>query len=68
MDARVQKSAPYTVTIAGAIGIIALYTVTRTDARAITFGLEYAVNIEHLGMVSKIVQVEVVIGSVWAPV
>jgi hypothetical protein len=30
------------------------------------FGLEHAGNIGHLGMVSKAVQVGVVIGSVWA--
>jgi hypothetical protein len=60
------SSAPYLVTIAGTVGIIALYAVTRTDAGAITLGLEHAGNIGHLGMVSKIVQVGVVIGSVWA--
>ena len=59
------SSAPYLVTIAGTIGIIALYAVTRTDAGAIAFGLEHAGKIGHLGMVSKIVQVGVVIGSVW---
>ena len=60
------SSAPYLVTIAGTIGIIALYVVTRTDAGAIILGLEHAGNVGHLGMVSKIVQVGVVIGSVWA--
>jgi len=60
------SSAPYLVTIAGTIGIIVLYVVTRTDAGAITLGLEHAGNVGHLGMVSKIVQVGVVIGSVWA--
>ena len=60
------SSAPYLVTIAGTIGIIALYAVTRTDAGAIAFGLEHAGKIGHLGMVSKIIQVGVVIGSVWA--
>ena len=60
------SSAPYVVTIAGTIGIIALYAVTRTDAGAIALGLEHAGNVGHLGMVSKIVQVGVVIGSVWA--
>ena len=57
---------PYFVTIAGTLGIIALYAVTRTDAGAIALGLEHAGSIGHLGMVSKIVQVGVVIGSVWA--
>lgn len=58
------NSTPYLVTIAGTVGIIALYAVTRTDM-AIALGME-AGNIGHLGMVSKIVQVGVVIGSVWA--
>ena len=58
------SSAPYLVTIAGTVGIIVLYTVTRTDM-AIALGME-AGNVGHLGMVSKIVQVGVVIGSVWA--
>ncbi len=48
------------------MGIIALYAVTRTDAGAIAFGLEHAGKIGHLGVVSKVVQVGVVIGSVWA--
>ena len=60
------SSAPYLVTIAGTVGIIALYAVTRTDAGAIAFGLEHAGNVGHLGMVSKVVQIGVVIGSVWA--
>ena len=60
------SSAPYLVTIAGTIGMIASYAVTRTDAGAIAFGLEHAGKIGHLGMVSKVVQVGVVIGSVWA--
>ena len=60
------SSAPYLVTIAGTIGIIILYAVTRTDAGAVAFGLEHAGKIGHLGMVSKIVQVGVVIGSIWA--
>jgi hypothetical protein len=60
------SSAPYLVTIAGTVGIIALYAVTRTDAGAVALGLEHAGKIGHLGMVSKIVQVGVVIGSIWA--
>ena len=59
------NSAPYLVTIIGTVGIIALYAVTRTDAGAIALGLEHAGKIGHLGMVSKIVQVGVVIGSIW---
>ena len=58
------SSIPYAVTIAGTVWIIVLYAVTRTDM-AIVFGME-AGNVGHLGMVSKIVQVGVVIGSVWA--
>ena len=58
------SSTPYLVTIAGTVGIIALYAVTRTDM-AIALGME-AGNVGHLGMVSKVVQVGVVIGSVWA--
>jgi len=60
------SSAPYVVTIEGTIGIIILYAVTRMDAGAIALGLEHAGNIGHLGTASKVVQVEVVIGSVWA--
>ena len=58
------SSIPYVVTISGTVGIIVLYAVTRTDM-AIAFGME-AGNVGHLGIVSKIVQVGVVIGSVWA--
>ena len=60
------SSIPYLITIAGTIGIIVLYAVTRTDAGAVALGLEHAGKIGHLGMVSKIVQVGVVIGSIWA--
>ena len=60
------SSTPYLVTLVGTIGIIALYAVTRTDIGAIALGLEHAGNIGHLGIVSKVVQVGVVIGSVWA--
>ena len=60
------SSAPYLVTIAGTVGIIVLYAVTRTDAGAIAFGLEHAGKIGHLGMVSKVIQAGAVIGSVWA--
>ena len=59
------SSAPYLVTIAGTIGIVVLYVVTRTEAGAIAMGLEHAGKIGHLGMVSKVVQIGVVIGSVW---
>ncbi|MEJ2259184.1 MAG: hypothetical protein P8X78_01515 [Nitrosopumilaceae archaeon] len=53
---------PHVVAIAGTIGIIALYAITRTDM-AIAFGME-AGNIGHLGMVSKILQTGIVLGSV----
>ena len=58
------SSVPYLVTIAGTVGIMVLYAVTRTDMAAV-FGMD-AGGIGHLGMVSKVVQVGVVIGSVWA--
>ena len=58
-----KKSAlPHVVAIVGTVGIIALYAVTRTDM-AIVFGME-AGSIGHLGMVSKILQVGVVLGSI----
>ena len=60
------SSVPYLVTIAGTVGIILLYAATRTDAGAIALGLEHAGKIGHLGMVSKIIQVGVVVGSIWA--
>ncbi len=55
---------PYVVTIVGTVGIIALYAVTRTDMAA-AFGME-AGKIGHLGMVSKVIQFGVIIGSVLA--
>lgn len=58
------NSVPYVVTIAGTIGLVALYAMTRTDM-AVVFGMN-AGNIGHLGMVSKILQFGVVIGSVLA--
>jgi hypothetical protein len=58
------SSAPYLVTIAGTVGIIALYAVTRTDIAAV-LGMN-AGGIGQLGMVSKILQIGAVIGSVWA--
>lgn len=60
------SSTSYIVTIVGTIVIISLYAVTRTDADAIALGLEHAGKIGHLGMVSKVVQVGVVIGSICA--
>ena len=58
-----KKSAlPHVVAIVGTVGIIALYAVTRTDM-AIVFGIE-AGSIGHLGMVSKILQIGVILGSI----
>lgn len=50
------------VTLFGTIGLIALYAVTRTEM-AVVLGME-AGNIGHMGIVSKILQVGIVIGSV----
>ncbi|WP_316504446.1 hypothetical protein [Nitrosopumilus sp.] len=55
---------PYVVTIMGTVGIIILYAATRTDMAA-AFGME-AGKIGHLGMVSKVLQFGVIIGSVLA--
>lgn len=55
---------PHVIAIVGTVGIMALYAVTRTDM-AIVFGME-AGNIGHLGMVSKILQTGIVLGSILA--
>ena len=57
-----KSSVPYVVAIAGTIGIMALYGVTRTDMAAV-FGME-AGSIGNLGIVSKILQAGIVFGSV----
>ena len=58
-----KKSAlPHVVAVVGTVGIIALYAATRTDM-AIVFGME-AGNVGHLGMVSKILQIGIVVGSI----
>ncbi|MGY5149869.1 MAG: hypothetical protein ACW9W3_07375 [Candidatus Nitrosopumilus sp. bin_68KS] len=57
-----KSSIPYVVAIAGSIGIMALYAVTRTDL-AMMFGME-AGGIGHLGIISKVLQVGVVVGSI----
>lgn len=57
-----KSNLPYVVAIMGTIGIMVLYGVTRTDM-AIAFGME-AGNIGHLGIVSKTLQVGIVLGSV----
>jgi len=48
----------------GTVGIVALYAVTRTDMAA-AFGME-AGKVGHLGMVSKVLQFGVIIGSILA--
>jgi hypothetical protein len=50
------------IALAGTVGLIALYAVTRTDM-AVALGLE-AGTIGHMGMVSKILQIGIVLGSV----
>ena len=57
-----KSSVPFIVAILGTIGLMVLYAVTRTDMAAI-FGME-AGNIGHLGMVTKTLQVGVVVSSV----
>ena len=57
-----ESSTPLIVTLFGTIGLIALYAVTRTDM-AVSLGME-AGNIGHMGIVSKVFQVGIVIGSV----
>ena len=56
-----KNSVPFVVAIAGSIGIMVLYAVTRTDMAAV-FGME-AGRIGHLGIVSKVLQFGVVTGS-----
>ena len=59
-----KSSIPYAVAIAGSIGIMVLYAATRTDL-AMIFGME-AGGIGHLGIISKVLQVGVVVGSILA--
>ena len=56
-----KSSVPFVVAVAGSFGIMILYAVTRTDMAAV-FGME-AGKIGHLGIVSKVLQVGVVTGS-----
>ena len=56
-----KSSTPFIAAIAGSIGIMILYAVTRTDLAAV-FGME-AGRIGHLGIVSKVLQIGVVTGS-----
>ena len=55
------SSVPFVVAIAGTIGIMILYAVTRADIAAV-FGME-AGRIGQLGIISKVLQVGVVTGS-----
>jgi len=55
------SSIPFAVAISDSIGIMMLYAVTRTDLAAV-FGID-AEGIGHLGIVSKVLQVGVVTGS-----
>lgn len=57
-----KSTIPYVVAIAGTVGMIILYGITRTEM-AIAFGMEIG-NIGHLGIVSKVIQVGIVLGSV----
>jgi len=62
LSSKKASSVPYVVAIAGTVGIMALYAVTRTDM-AVALGME-AGSIGHMGIVSKILQSGIVIGSV----
>ena len=53
-----KNTVPIVIALAGTIGLIALYAVTRTDM-AVALGLE-AGTIGHMGMVSKILQIGIV--------
>ena len=55
---------PHVIAIVGSIGIIALYAVTRTDM-AVVLGME-AGRVGHLGIVSKTLQVGIIVGSILA--
>ena len=58
------STVPHVIAIVGSIGIIALYAVTRTDM-AVVLGME-AGRVGHLGIVSKTLQVGIIIGSILA--
>ena len=55
------SSIPFVVAVVGSIGIMVLYAITRTDM-AVIFGMN-AGGIGHLGIISKVLQVGVVMGS-----
>ena len=58
------STVPHVIAIVGSIGIIALYAVTRTDM-AVVLGME-AGRVGHLGIVSKTLQVGIIVGSILA--
>ena len=58
------SAVPHVIAIVGSIGIIALYVVTRTDM-AVVLGME-AGRVGHLGIVSKTLQVGIIVGSILA--
>lgn len=61
---RKKSTAPLVIALAGTVGLMVLYGVTRTDM-AVALGME-AGSIGHMGIVSKIMQSGIVIGSVIA--
>ncbi len=54
---------PILIILVGTVFLLALYGITRTDMLA-SFGME-AESIGHLGMTSKVIQIGIVISSVW---
>lgn len=61
---KTNHAAPLVITLVGTVGLIVLYGVTRTDM-AVALGME-AGSIGHMGIVSKVLQFGIVIGSVVA--
>jgi hypothetical protein len=59
---RKKSTTPIIIALAGTVGLMALYAVTRTEM-AVALGME-AGSIGHMGMISKILQAGIVIGSV----
>lgn len=54
---------PILIVLGGTVFLIALYGITRTDM-LVSIGIE-AGKVGHLGMTSKVIQIGIVIGSVW---
>lgn len=59
---RKNSTTPIIIALVGTVSLMALYGITRTDM-AIVLGME-AGSIGHMGMVSKILQTGIVLGSV----